>query len=151
MIFFKPHFHPVKNGCNIKVNTVNCVGVMGKGVALEFKKAFPSMFVEYQSRCRARLLNPGDLDIHKALYKHKLITIVNVVTKQHWYNKSQYDWVRQGLLNLRDYLDEHAKVTDCVSLPLPGCGNGGLDPLSVGNMINSILGKQDCDIYVSAL
>lgn len=128
---------------DILVNTVNCVGVMGKGVALEFKKRYPLMFRYYKRTCREGWLEPG-----------KLLTwtqpgnplVVNVPTKLHWRNPSEYAYIRDGLDALRQLLMNHKGKR--VHLPAIGCGNGGLNWEIVRGMIESTLGDVAADIWV---
>ena len=117
------------------VNTVNCVGVMGKGVALAFKRQFPDMYQDYVGRCNRGEVKPGI----PYLYIDKSGTrIVNFPTKDHWRQKSSYVWIATGLA----YLATHVKEWGITSLALPplGCTNGGLDWLLVKPMIDQKLG-----------
>lgn len=109
------------------VNTVNCVGIMGKGVAAEFKKRFPKMFTDYQARCSAGQVKLGE----PYLYADMLGTsVINFPTKGHWRSPSRLDDVVRGL----DYLVAHVHQWEVRSLAIPplGCGNGGLDWALVG-------------------
>lgn len=104
------------------VNTVNCVGVMGKGVAAEFKKRYPAMFQDYAARCAAKRVKLGE----PYLYRDVLGTsVINFPTKDHWRSPSRLEDIVRGL----DYLLAHAKEWGLRSLALPplGCGNGGLE------------------------
>ncbi|MEX5491261.1 macro domain-containing protein [Pseudomonas fulva] len=115
---------------DIRVNTVNCVGVMGAGVALAFKKRYPQMFKDYQAACKAGQVKPGKLHIWKSL---EGIWIINFPTKRDWREPSRYEDIDAGLDDLRLYLDSVGPVT--VALPALGCGNGGLDWGRVSKMI----------------
>lgn len=109
------------------VNTVNCVGVMGKGVAAEFKKRFPQMFADYSARCAARQVKLGE----PYLYRDVLgVSVINFPTKDHWRSPSRLEDVVRGL----DYLLAHAAEWGLRSLAVPplGCGNGGLEWSLVG-------------------
>lgn len=109
------------------INTVNCVGVMGKGVALEFKKRYPAMFEEYEQRCKRGLVKLGVPYIYKGLTPP---WIINFPTKQHWRMPSELGAIIAGL----DYLEQHYNgwgVTSIASPPL-GCGLGNLDWYVVG-------------------
>lgn len=75
------------------VNTVNCYGVMGKGIALEFKKRFPEMFKIYVEQCEKKLIKPGIL----YLYKKTTPWILNFPTKNHWRYPSKLDYIKLGL------------------------------------------------------
>lgn len=103
------------------VNTVNTVGVMGKGVAKRFKEIFPDMFEEYQALCENRDLKVGTLHFYKGGHKN----VLNFPTKKHWRNPSKVEWIESGLKAfLRMY--ESAGISSIAFPPL-GCGNGGLD------------------------
>ena len=75
------------------VNTVNTVGVMGKGVAKEFKRVYPEMFTEYQKLCEGGQFNIGELFLYKTNHKW----VLNFPTKKHWRNRSQLAYVKDGL------------------------------------------------------
>jgi len=118
------------------VNAVNCIGVMGKGVALEFKKRWPAMFEDYQRRCALKQVRLGE----PYLYRDAAgASIVNFPTKGHWRSPSRVADIAGGL----DYLVAHAEGWGVRSLALPplGCGNGGLDWSVVGPLILSLSGK----------
>lgn len=109
------------------VNTVNCVGVMGKGVAAKFKKRFPQMYADYAARCATKQVKLGE----PYLYQDVLGTsVINFPTKGHWRSPSRLDDVVRGL----DYLLAHAAEWELHSLAVPplGCGNGGLEWSLVG-------------------
>jgi len=96
------------------VNTVNCVGVMGKGIALEFKKRFPEMFEDYRLRCERDEGRPG------VPYLYRMLTppqIVNFPTKDHWKSVSRMEDVENGLA----YLLSHYREWEIVSLAIPPC------------------------------
>jgi O-acetyl-ADP-ribose deacetylase (regulator of RNase III) len=110
------------------INTVNCVGVMGKGVALEFKRRWPQNYKEYKKLCDAKSLRPGQMfifDDADILENRKPQYLINFPTKDHWRSKSKIEYISDGL----DDLIEHLKRLDIKSVALPplGCGNGGLD------------------------
>lgn len=114
------------------VNTVNCVGVMGKGIALQFKQAFPENFQQYQKACRASVVQPGKMFIvPTGVVNPKYI--INFPTKRHWKGRARIEDVRAGLVALIDDL-RHLRVTS-VAVPPLGCGNGGLDWSEVRPMI----------------
>lgn len=127
---------------DIRVNTVNCVGVMGAGVALAFKARYPEMFRAYKKACQEGQIQPGRLDVWKTLTDW----IINFPTKQHWRDKSRYEDIQAGLEALRDYLAKQGGVR--VALPALGCGHGGLDWNRVSGMIRDCLGDLDAEIFV---
>lgn len=113
--------------CQTWVNTVNCVGVMGKGVALEFRKRFPDMYADYVERCKRGGVRLG----RPYLYKHLVPPwILNFPTKQHWRGLSQLSAIVEGL----DYLRGNYKNWEITSLAVPplGCGQGQLEWEAVG-------------------
>lgn len=105
------------------VNPVNTVGVMGKGLALAFKEAFPENFVAYAQACKAGELAPGHLHIVQRLAAPRFI--VNFPTKRHWRNPSKFEFIREGLTDLVVRVRE-LKIAS-IAIPALGCGNGGLD------------------------
>ena len=102
------------------INTVNTVGVMGKGIALRFKKTFPAMFKEYRAICERQELSIGSLHLYST--GHKLI--VNFPTKKHWRNPSRPEWIRAGLATFVKNYDRMG--IHSVAFPPLGCGNGEL-------------------------
>ena len=110
------------------VNTVNCVGVMGKGVALEFKRRWPGNFEEYKRLCDRRILRPGKVFVYQntdMLDQDNWKFLVNFPTKDHWRGKSQIGFIDKGL---DDFLAQVEKLgIRSVVLPPLGCGNGGLE------------------------
>lgn len=110
------------------VNTVNCVGVMGKGVALEFKQRWPENFKAYKAACDAKTLTPGRMFIYEN--RHLFGTdgpryLVNFPTKAHWRSQSKLAYIEDGLNALVDEII-HFDIKS-IALPPLGCGNGGLD------------------------
>lgn len=124
---------------DIRVNTVNCVGVMGAGVALEFKNRFPEMFHAYVGACKRGEIAPGKPFVweEETLFSH--CTVVNLPTKVDWRDPSQYEYIEADLRWLRDYLSTCREST-VVTLPALGCGHGGLDWRIVKERINFHLG-----------
>lgn len=119
-----------KSKAQILVNTVNCVGVMGKGIALEFKTRFPEMFDDYLARCARKEVRPGEPFIYQSLFQPQ---IINFPTKEHWKSLSRVEDVENGL----KYLLAHYKEWGVTSLAIPplGCGNGQLEWRVVGPLI----------------
>lgn len=107
------------------VNTVNCVGFMGKGIALQFKKAFPDNFKAYEHACRAGQVRPGRMFIFETgtMFNPKLI--INFPTKRHWKGNSRPEDIESGL----KALIEEVKNRNIRSIAVPplGCGLGGLE------------------------
>jgi O-acetyl-ADP-ribose deacetylase (regulator of RNase III) len=107
------------------VNTVNCVGIMGKGIALQFKKKWPANFKAYADACKAGLVKPGHLFIYHA---GALVTpkyIINFPTKDHWRGSSRIEFIQDGLVDLVKQIQ--ALGITSIAIPPLGCGNGGLE------------------------
>jgi O-acetyl-ADP-ribose deacetylase (regulator of RNase III)/uncharacterized protein YwgA len=123
------------------VNTVNCVGIMGKGIAADFKKRFPDMFADYKSRCDDGLLRPGEPYIYKSTIKP---WIINFPTKDHWRSVSKLKDIEKGV----DLILNKYKEWGVNSLAVPplGCGSGQLDWRDVGPLLYRKF--QDIDIPV---
>lgn len=132
---------------DIRVNTVNCVGVMGAGVALAFKNKYPEMFKEYVRQCKAGEVFPGKPSVWKKedMFS-KGIEIINFPTKNHWRNPSEYEYIESGLLWLSEYLKDKQGLT--ITLPALGCGHGGLDWNNVKQLIIKYLDKNESNILV---
>ena len=106
------------------VNTVNCVGVMGKGIALQFKQAYPEMFSDYEKACRRGEVRPGKMYVVETGMLLNPKYIINFPTKRHWKSRSRMEDIEIGLVDLVDVV----KTLQIRSIALPplGCGNGGL-------------------------
>jgi len=109
------------------VNTVNCVGVMGKGIASEFKKRFPDMYQEYKKYCDLGKVEPGVPYIYKDVIG---TSIINFPTKKHWRSPSKLNDIVKGLYILLDKYKSWGVKS--VAFPPLGCGNGGLEWSFVG-------------------
>ena len=120
------------------VNTVNTVGVMGKGIALAFKEAFPENFRLYEAACRADEVQVGRVFVTENIGVGPR-WIVNFPTKKHWRNPSKIEWIRDGLSDLRRVVIE--KEIRSIALPPLGCGQGGLDWNDVRPLIEQSLGE----------
>ena len=115
------------------VNTVNCVGIMGKGIALQFKNKWPKNFSAYESACRAGEVRPGKMFVFDAGAYARPHFIVNFPTKDHWRGKSKLAFIRDGLIDLVAQIKR--LNIQSVAIPPLGCGNGGLDWEEVRPMI----------------
>lgn len=128
-----------------KVNTVNCTGIMGKGIAKEFKKICPEMFEDYVERCKSREIKPGEPYLYEDIFGVK---IVNFPTKDHWRALSKVEYVVKGLdVFIRNYRDWGI---ESVAFPPLGCGNGGLEWEVVGPIMYQKLNGLDIDIEIFA-
>jgi O-acetyl-ADP-ribose deacetylase (regulator of RNase III) len=129
------------------VNTVNTVGVMGKGIALQFKERYPQNFKIYEKACKAGEMQIGKMLVVKenTLEGEKLI--INFPTKTEWFRKSQYSYIEEGLKDLVRVIQEY-KVKS-IAIPPLGCGNGGLQWDKVKRLMSDYLGNlKDVDIQV---
>ncbi|MEY4561772.1 MAG: hypothetical protein RLZZ618_1049 [Pseudomonadota bacterium] len=117
------------------VNTVNCVGVMGKGIALQFKNKWPANFTEYAAACKAGEVRPGRMFIHDAGALATPHYIVNFPTKDHWRGASKIEYIRDGLVDLITQVERLG--IRAIAIPPLGCGNGGLDWAQVRPLIES--------------
>ena len=124
------------------VNTVNTVGVMGKGIALQFKERFPQNYKAYADACKKGLVVTGKMFVFNEsdlLNEDKII--VNFPTKMEWYRKSQYSYIEEGLTDLvKTIKDNNIKS---ISIPPLGCGNGGLKWEKVKALMEEYLGDLD--------
>ena len=124
--------------CQTIVNTVNCVGVMGKGLALEMKKRYPNMFDKYKDYCDKGLIDIGKL----WLYKHSDNKwILNFPTKKHWKNGSEYEYIEEGMKKFVETYQEKGITT--IAFPMLGCNNGGLEKDVVIQIMTKYLIKCD--------
>lgn len=129
------------------VNTVNTDGVMGKGIALQFKHAFPHNFEVYKQACMNGQLQTGKILVVKdseLLMGERLI--VNFPTKQHWKMPAKYEYVESGLTALIAYLKDHPLKS--LAMPALGCGNGGLEWQKVKRLIEQHFEGLDMAIWV---
>lgn len=129
------------------VNTVNTVGVMGKGIALMFKERFPMNMSEYSKACKASQVKTGKVFVTETGELMGPRWIVNFPTKQHWRAKSKLEWIVDGLHDLRKWITEN-NITS-IALPPLGAGNGGLDWEQVKPEIEKVLSDlQDVEVLV---
>jgi len=123
------------------VNTVNTVGVMGKGIALMFKDRFPNNMRAYAEACKGKQVQTGKMFVTETGELSGPRWIINFPTKQHWRAKSKMEWVEEGLVDLRRFLLEN-NVTS-VAIPPLGAGNGGLNWPEVRQRIEAALGDME--------
>jgi O-acetyl-ADP-ribose deacetylase (regulator of RNase III) len=117
-----------ESGCEALVNPVNCVGVMGAGLALEFKKRFPAYFEDYSWACRHHWLGVGYVTYYFLGKTRCPKLIISFPTKDHWRDKSELWFIKKGLANLSYDLSFMmlAEPIKSVAVPALGCGLGGL-------------------------
>jgi O-acetyl-ADP-ribose deacetylase (regulator of RNase III) len=123
------------------VNTVNTVGIMGKGIALMFKEKFPRNFETYARACEAGEIRVGRMFVTETKELFGPRWIINFPTKEHWRGKTNIDWVEEGLKDLARVIRE--KAIRSIAVPPLGCGNGGLDWREVKPLIEQALGGID--------
>jgi O-acetyl-ADP-ribose deacetylase (regulator of RNase III) len=107
------------------VNTVNTVGVMGKGIALMFKEAFPANFRAYEEACKNKQVKIGQMFVRETSALEGPRWIINFPTKKHWRQPSRLEWIVAGLDDLRKVI--HDLEIRSIALPPLGSGNGGLN------------------------
>lgn len=127
------------------VNTINTVGVMGKGIALEFKKRYPEMFEDYQRRVARSEVRLGEPYLYTRLFPPN---ILNFPTKSHWRSVSRFSDIIAGL----EYLEKHYVEWEITSLAVPplGCGSGGLQWKVVGPVLYRYLNPIKIPVYLFA-
>lgn len=129
------------------VNTVNTVGVMGKGIALMFKERFPENYTLYDKACKSDDVQVGRMFVTETSELAGPRWIINFPTKKHWRHKTKFEWVTNGLEDLRQVIEE--KGISSIAIPPLGCGNGGLDWQDVRPAIEDALADlPDVDVVV---
>lgn len=128
------------------VNTVNCVGIMGKGIAAEFKKRYPEMAEDYLVRCQKGEVRPGVPYVSKSsLFAPQ---VINFPTKSHWRAASRVEDIEKGLKILVSKYKEWG--VESIAMPPLGCGNGQLLWETVGPLIYKYLSKLDIPVKLYA-
>jgi O-acetyl-ADP-ribose deacetylase (regulator of RNase III) len=130
----------------VLVNTVNTVGVMGKGIALMFKDRFAENFRLYSTACKAKQVQIGKIFVTEVGELDGPRWIVNFPTKQHWRSPSQLPWIVEGLKDLRRFLIENEVKS--IAIPPLGAGNGGLDWSVVRPELESALQNLNTEIII---
>jgi O-acetyl-ADP-ribose deacetylase (regulator of RNase III) len=123
------------------VNTVNCVGIMGRGIALQFKNQFPGNFEAYAAACKQDEVRPGRMFVYATNLMNGPRYIVNFPTKRHWRGKSRIEDIEAGLAALRGEIEERGIRS--IALPPLGAGLGGLDWKQVRRRIEDTLQSLD--------
>lgn len=126
--------------CQTIVNTVNCVGVMGAGIALECRLRYPTMYQQYAGLCQEKKIDIGTLWIYKATERW----ILNFPTKQHWKYPTKEEYLYAGLQKFMDTFE--ARGIESIAFPVLGAQNGGLDATRSLEIMESYL--RDCPIKV---
>ena len=133
--------------CQTLVNTVNCVGVMGAGIALEFKLRYPQMYAEYEEYCSRGKLDVGKLWLYKreADGEHRH-WVLNFPTKKHWRNPSKSEYLEAGL---RNFVDTYRRRgIKSVAFPILGAQNGGMDEADSVSIMVRHLYRCDIDVEI---
>ena len=135
----------LKSPAQVLVNTVNTVGVMGAGIALQFKEQYPEMFQKYQLLCKKKLLDIGKLYLWKPTNTSSK-EILLFPTKKHWLNLSELNWIEAGL---QKFVENYERLNiKSIAFPKLGCGNGGLSWHDVKPSMEKYLGPLTIEIYV---
>jgi O-acetyl-ADP-ribose deacetylase (regulator of RNase III) len=121
------------------VNAVNCVGVMGRGIALQFRKAFPENFKVYEAACKRGEVLPGAMLVFETGRRINPRYIVNFPTKRHWRDKSRLPDVESGLISLVALIKDRG--ISSIAVPALGCGLGGLEWSEVRPRIEAAFSK----------
>lgn len=127
------------------VNTVNTVGIMGKGIALQFKRAFPAMFKDYAKAAKAKQLAMGQMHVWPTQQLAGPRFVINFPTKSHWKSRSKLSDIESGLDALVAVIRDHGIRS--IAIPPLGCGNGGLDWREVEPLIRAKLAPLD-DVHI---
>ena len=131
-----------QSGCEAIVNAVNCVGVMGGGIALAFKQKYPEMFEDYALICASGELKPGILHT----YRVDGLIIINFPTKDKVQFNSEISYIELGLETLKSVIEEDNIKS--IAIPALGSGLGGLNWDDVKPIIINALEDLDCDIQL---
>ncbi len=136
-----------ESGAQALVNPVNCVGVMGKGLAKEFKKRFPDNYKFYQDNCKFKVMRLGMSLVYPIMYDESTKYVVNFPTKYHWRDSSKIEYIEEGLIDLI----ETVRVFQIISIAIPalGCGLGGLPWTQVrGTICAAMVDLPDAKVMV---
>jgi O-acetyl-ADP-ribose deacetylase (regulator of RNase III) len=128
----------LKSNAEALVNTVNCVGIMGRGIALQFKNAFPANFRAYVTACKSNLVQPGNMFVFETGAMMSPKYIINFPTKRHWRGKSRMEDVESGLQALVKEIKQRGIKS--IAIPPLGSGLGGLPWDEVRDRIQDYLG-----------
>lgn len=131
------------SGADVLVNPVNCVGVMGAGLALQFKRRYPAMFAAYAALCQQNLLLPAQPTIWDGQLDQR---VLNFPTKRHWRDASRLDDIDAGLRYLADHFSSW-RITS-IALPPLGCGLGGLPWAAVRQLMIEHLAPLGAPVFI---
>jgi len=136
----------LEDTAEVYVNTVNTVGVMGKGIALQFKQAFPDVFKKYAKDCKAGHIQVGKVHVVPVEGLTNPKYIIHFPTKEHWRNPSKLQYIRDGLVDLVKVIQKLGVKS--IALPPLGCGNGGLDWSVVRPLIIEAFEPLSIDVHL---
>ena len=129
------------------VNTVNTVGVMGKGIALQFRRAYPQMFEEYKRACAAGDVAIGQMHVWPTDQLNGPRYIINFPTKRHWRGGSKLEYIDQGLRDLVHVIE--SLEIESIAIPPLGAGNGGLPwPVVRPRIVEALNGVPDLRVFL---
>ena len=144
------HNDLLKQQADAIINTVNCVGIMGKGIALQFKKAFPENYKAYAKACKNNEVKIGKMFVYQTGFLDSNIHskyIINFPTKEHWRGNSKIEYIEEGLDDLYNVIQNLNIKT--LAMPPLGCGNGGLNWSDVKKLIiNKLSPIEDLILYL---
>ena len=128
---------------DVIVGTMNCVGIAGKGVALQLKQKFGQEFMApYLNLCKKNILRPGTCQFQKGTTQD----FIYFATKDHWRDPSKLEWIESGLENMRRQIE--MRELESVVMSWPGCGNGGLSRTDVKPLLEKYLGDLECEVTI---
>lgn len=156
MLRYEEHSNLFESKANALVNPVNCKGVMGKGIAKEFRKRFPECMRPYKEACMNGKLVPGrlmmcHLDVQLDFFEWKTPSVILFPTKDHWRGKSRLEWIDQGLTYLKDHYQQWGLKS--VAMPQIGCGLGGLRWQDVLPLFEKYFANEplEVEVYIDAV
>lgn len=130
------------SGLQTIVNPVNCVGAMGKGLALQYRNKYPGMYAEYTKHCRKGLYRPGTI----ILYKDYSPQILNFATKDHFISPSRLEFIEAGL---KAFVEQYGALgITSIAFPMLGCGEGGLSGKKVLKLMSLYLDPLPIKIHI---
>jgi len=133
------HGNLLESDTEALVNTVNTVGVMGKGIALQFRKAYPEVYLQYKRACDAGEVRSGRMLVTPTERLVGPRVVINFPTKRHWRSRSKLEDIEAGLDDLVRVIQEHE--ISSIAMPPLGCGNGGLAWREVRPILDKELGR----------
>ena len=143
MIVFEKHGNIFESTLQTLVCPVNTVGALGKGLALQFKRAYPGLDAPYRRACFTGVFSRDGFFVYEAGKDDKVLCLP---TKRHWRDKSQLKWIDQALMRLAQDWDKHGITS--LAMPAIGCGEGGLDWDNVHPLIHEHFGRHPLQVGI---